>query len=96
MPKPPKPCIGVCKHRLGGGHCIACSMTKAQKKASKRLSKGSERRAFIAFLRAQQAWLGGRFKGWEIAYRRRCAKKGVEPPFDARPEGAPPPSREAA
>ena len=90
MAKPPNPCIDVCKYRLKG-HCIACSMTKAQKKAFKSAKGEAGRRAFLDFLRAQQAWLGGRFRGWEIAYRRKCAKKGVACPLD---EGAA--AREAA
>ncbi|MEO0763400.1 MAG: DUF1289 domain-containing protein [Pseudomonadota bacterium] len=82
MGKIPSPCIDVCKHKMRGGHCIGCSMTKAQKSDWKRLDGKKEKRAFIAMLVAQQAYLGGKFKGWAIAYRRLCAKKGVACPLD--------------
>ncbi|MGF1659484.1 MAG: DUF1289 domain-containing protein [Rubrimonas sp.] len=75
MLRPPSPCIDVCKHKLRG-HCIGCGMTKAQKELVKRLDGAEERRAFIVMLIDQQRRLGGRFAGWEIAYRRKCAKKG--------------------
>lgn len=81
MAKAPSPCISVCKYRLGG-HCIACSMTKPQKSAWKGLSKKRDRRAFIRFLLDQQAVLGGRFKAWAPAYRRKCDKKDVPCPLD--------------
>ncbi|MEO1001367.1 MAG: DUF1289 domain-containing protein [Pseudomonadota bacterium] len=82
MAKLPSPCIDVCKYRMRG-HCIACSMTKAQKKAFKKIDGGKKRRAFVEMLIAQQEMLGGRFKGWAGAYRRKCAKKAVECPLDA-------------
>ncbi|MEM1385862.1 MAG: DUF1289 domain-containing protein [Pseudomonadota bacterium] len=81
MGKLPSPCIDVCKHKLKG-HCIACSMTKAQKKTFKSLDANKPKRAFLAMLIAQQAALGGKFKGWTVAYRRKCEKKGVACPLD--------------
>lgn len=75
MPKPPSPCIDVCKYKLKG-HCIACGMTKAQKTRVKRLDRGADRRAFLRALLAQQQSLGRSFDGWAIAYRRKCARKG--------------------
>lgn len=82
MPKPPSPCIDVCKYKLEG-HCIACGMTKKQKSAFKRLSSGAERAAFVVALVAQQSRLGRSFEAWRIAYRRKCAKKGKPCVLDA-------------
>lgn len=81
MPKIPSPCIDVCKYRLKG-HCIGCSMTKAQKHAFRKLERNRARKDFVAFIVAQQRLLGNRFKGWGTAYRRKCAKKGVPLPLD--------------
>ncbi len=78
----PSPCIDVCKHKLKGGHCIGCSMTKKQKSEWKALDGKTAKRAFIGMLIGQQAALGGKFKGWAIAYRRKCAKKDVACPID--------------
>jgi len=75
----PSPCIDVCKFKLNG-HCIGCSMTKKQKKAFKKLDGKKDKRAFIADLLEQQVALGDRFKGWRIAYARKCDKKGAECP----------------
>lgn len=82
MPKPPSPCIDVCKYKLEG-HCIACGMTKKQKSAFKRLSSGAERASFVVALVAQQAALGRRFDAWRVAYRRKCAKKAKPCVLDA-------------
>ncbi|MEL6768790.1 MAG: DUF1289 domain-containing protein [Pseudomonadota bacterium] len=82
MGKIPSPCIDVCKHKLKGGHCIGCSMTKRQKSEWKSLDGKKAKRKFLSMLMEQQAALGGRFKGWAIAYRRRCAKKDVACPID--------------
>lgn len=76
MAKPPSPCIDVCKFKRAG-HCIGCSMTKAQKKAFKKLEGAEQRRAFIRDLVAQQAELG-KYRHWEAAYRRKCEKKGLD------------------
>ncbi|MFN3615425.1 MAG: DUF1289 domain-containing protein [Rubrimonas sp.] len=81
MSKIPSPCIDVCKYKLKG-HCIACSMTKMQKESFKRLDKDG-RAEFIVMLVAQQKALGDRFRGWAMAYRRECEKKGVPCPLDA-------------
>lgn len=78
--KVPSPCIDVCKFKFRG-HCIGCSMTKSQKKEFKALDKTKKKRAFVEELVAQQARLG-KFKGWSIAYRRKCEKKGVDFPLD--------------
>ncbi|MEM7237475.1 MAG: DUF1289 domain-containing protein [Pseudomonadota bacterium] len=80
MSKIPSPCIDVCKYKLKG-HCIACSMTKAQKSAFKRMDGQKDKRAFLDMLVAQQQALGNRFKGWGIAYRRKCAKKDLSWPL---------------
>ena len=88
MAKVPSPCIDVCKYKLKGGHCIACSMTKEQKKGFKKLDGKKKKRAFLADMVAQQARLGGKFKGWTIAYRKKCAKKDVPCPLDEMEEPA--------
>jgi predicted Fe-S protein YdhL (DUF1289 family) len=75
----PSPCIDVCKFKLNG-HCIGCSMTKQQKKAFKKLDGKKARTAFLVDLTEQQVALGDRFKGWRVAYIRKCEKKGVECP----------------
>lgn len=75
MAKTPSPCIDVCKFKRDG-HCIGCSMTKEQKKISKRLKKDSQREAFVALVMAQQQVMG-RYSHWEPAYRKRLRKKGV-------------------
>ncbi|MEM7528495.1 MAG: DUF1289 domain-containing protein [Pseudomonadota bacterium] len=84
MSKIPSPCIDVCKHKMKGGHCIGCSMTKKQKSEWKGLDGKKRKRAFIERLLDQQQALGGKFKGWAIAYRRKCAKKDVPCPIDDR------------
>ncbi|MCK0097315.1 DUF1289 domain-containing protein [Yoonia sp. F2084L] len=80
MPKTPSPCIDVCKYKRHG-HCIGCSMTKTQKSMFKSLKKDSHRAAFVDMLMAQQAHLG-KYGGWQMAYARKCKKKGVKVPFD--------------
>lgn len=77
--KLPSPCIDVCKYR-NQGHCIACSMTKLQKKAFKKQAGTKGRAAFLKMLVLQQASLG-RYTAWANVYRRKCAKKGVEAPI---------------
>ena len=81
MSKPPTPCIDVCKYKLRG-HCIACSMTKAQKAMSERLRDEDAMAEFLAGLRAQQESLGRPFWAWEAGYRQKCAKAGVTCPLD--------------
>lgn len=73
MPKVPSPCISVCKFKREG-HCIGCSMTKAQKSAFKSLEKNSQRRAFVDLVVAQQTVMG-RYTHWQDAYAKRCSKK---------------------
>jgi uncharacterized protein len=88
--KIPSPCIDVCKFKHAG-HCIGCGMTKKQKKKFKRLKGRKAKRQFIEALRVQQLEVGLK-ANWERAYRRRCAKKGVECPIDrptSRDEHAP-------
>lgn len=82
MGKIPSPCIDVCKYKLKGGHCIGCAMTKAQKKMWKQLDGRKARQRFLSALVAQHARLGGKFRGWHIAYRRKCAKKDIPCPLD--------------
>lgn len=75
MPKTPSPCIDVCKFKRKG-HCIGCSMTKAQKSLFKALEKDKHRAAFVEMLMAQQDRIG-KYDGWKIAYEKKCRKKGV-------------------
>jgi predicted Fe-S protein YdhL (DUF1289 family) len=80
LAKYPSPCIDVCKYRIKG-HCIACAMTKPQKKAFKKINKKKKQRAFLEALLEQQAALGDRFKGWRGAYAKKCEKKGAAWPI---------------
>ncbi|KJZ17899.1 DUF1289 domain-containing protein [Loktanella sp. S4079] len=80
MPKTPSPCIDVCKFKREG-HCIGCSMTKAQKSIFKKLKKEDQRAGFVKMLMAQQDVMG-KYAGWKIAYARKCNKKGAEAPFE--------------
>jgi len=75
MSKLPSPCIDVCKFKREG-HCIGCSMTKAQKSLFKDIKKESRRRGFIEMLTAQQRQMG-KFTHWEEAYRKKLAKKKI-------------------
>ena len=77
MAKTPSPCIGVCKFKRAG-HCIGCSMTKAQKSMFKKLKKNSHREAFVVMLTGQQSKLG-RYRHWTPQYLRKCLKKRVKP-----------------
>ena len=77
--KLPSPCIDVCKFRREG-HCIGCSMTKAQKKLFKSLKKPEHQHAFVDMLVHQQRDMG-KYGHWTPAYLKKCAKKGVTPPF---------------
>ncbi|MEM6589764.1 MAG: DUF1289 domain-containing protein [Pseudomonadota bacterium] len=76
--KLPSPCVDVCKYKREG-HCIACSMTKKQKKQFKSLKKADKREAFIEMLITQQEDMG-KFHAWPGMYAKRCAKRGVAVP----------------
>lgn len=82
MSHAPTPCIDVCKYKLRG-HCIACSMTKAQKQMAERLRDPEAMAAFVRGLVAQQEGLGRPFWAWEQGYRAKCARAGVPCPLDA-------------
>ncbi|EKE44030.1 hypothetical protein OCGS_2011 [Oceaniovalibus guishaninsula JLT2003] len=86
MKKLPSPCIDVCKFRREG-HCIGCSMTKAQKKLFKSLKRPEHRAAFIDMLIHQQGDMG-RYSHWAPAYLKKCAKKDVKAPPGLLPKGA--------
>jgi hypothetical protein len=75
--KVPSPCIDVCKFRREG-HCIGCSMTKAQKKMFKKLKKPEHQEGFVEMLVHQQNGMG-KYSHWAPAYARKCMKKGVHP-----------------
>lgn len=85
--KIPSPCVDVCKYKRQG-HCIACSMTKAQKAMAERIRDEAEMAGFLAELRAQQKALGDRFWAWESGYRAKCARRGAPCPLDALSEDA--------
>ncbi len=76
--KTPSPCIDVCKFKRDG-HCIGCSMTKTQKSLFKGLKKDKQRAAFVEMLTAQQQVLG-RYSHWNVAYAKKCKKKGAKLP----------------
>jgi predicted Fe-S protein YdhL (DUF1289 family) len=76
--KLPSPCVDVCKYKRQG-HCIACSMTKAQKSLFKQLKSDKHREAFIKMLITQQQQMG-KFPSWAGMYLKRCSKKGAKPP----------------
>lgn len=76
----PSPCVDVCKFKRQG-HCIGCSMTKAQKSLFKALKKNDHRAGFVEMLTAQQAQLG-KYPAWPGMYAKKCAKKGVKRPLD--------------
>ncbi len=76
--KLPSPCIGVCKFKRAG-HCIGCSMTKAQKSTFKKLKKEKHQQGFLTLLVNQQTALG-KYTHWAKAYARKCLKKGVKAP----------------
>lgn len=74
--KIPSPCVDVCKFRREG-HCIGCSMTKAQKKMFKSLKKPEHQEAFVQMLVHQQNDMG-RYSHWPPAYLKKLNKKGVK------------------
>lgn len=76
MTKVPSPCIDVCKFKREG-HCIGCSMTKAQKSLFKGLKKEKHQTAFLDMLRQQQDTLG-HYTHWEPAYLKKLKKKKVK------------------
>lgn len=80
--KTPSPCIDVCKFKREG-HCIGCSMTKAQKSLFKQLRKNAHREAFVQMLIGQQSKLG-KYRHWAPRYLRKCLKKKVKPIAEVR------------
>ncbi|WP_298430308.1 DUF1289 domain-containing protein [uncultured Jannaschia sp.] len=81
MAKTQSPCLGICTYRRAGPagrHCLACSMTKAQKALAKQAKSKAAREGFIALVMAQQAAMG-RYGHWRSAYLARAAKKGRRP-----------------
>lgn len=76
--KLPSPCVDVCKYKRAG-HCIACSMTKAQKSLFKTLKKDKHREAFVDLLVFQQKQMG-KYPAWPELYKKRCSRKGAALP----------------
>lgn len=88
MPKTLTPCIGVCKFRRpgpAGRHCIACSMTKPQKRLARRARKAGEADGVFALVQAQQRVMG-RYGHWRRAFLARCSRKGRSVPASVRPD----------
>ena len=77
MSKTPSPSIDVCKFKREG-HCIGCSMTKAQKSLFKSLKKDRHRMAFVQMLTAQQGRLG-KYSHWVQAYGKKLSKRKITP-----------------
>lgn len=77
MAKTPSPCIDVCKFKREG-HCLGCSMTRAQKSLFKQLKKKEHREGFVEMLIGQQSMLG-KYSHWKPQYLRKCLKKKVKP-----------------
>lgn len=77
MTKTPSPCIDVCKFKRKG-HCIGCSMTKAQKSLFKGLKKNDHRTAFVEMLTAQQMQMG-KYGHWTPAYLKKLKKRKIAP-----------------
>ena len=73
MGKNYSPCIDVCKYR-DDGHCCGCSMTKTQKKISKRLKSKDKQLAFEQLVRMQQNVLGG-YEAWAKAHKEKYGEK---------------------
>jgi hypothetical protein len=55
-------------------------MTKGQKSLFKKAKTNAHRDGFVEMLMAQQAQMGG-FAGWQLAYAKKCKRKGAEAPF---------------
>ena len=72
----PSPCIDVCKYN-NNGHCVACSMTKQQKKRFRKLKTNKLKKVFLRKLIDQQNKLGSQPK-WQVIYEKKCLKKGIE------------------
>ncbi len=80
----PTPCVDVCRYELEG-HCVQCSMTRAQKDLFGALKKPAAQTAFLDDLTAQQKALlarfpDARFAMWRVAYRNKCRALGKESP----------------
>ena len=69
MSKKLSPCIDICKYK-NNSHCIGCSMTKLQKKISKKIKKRDEKLAFLDLVITQQKLLGG-YEKWEEAFKKK-------------------------
>jgi len=83
----PTPCVDVCRYELEG-HCLQCSMTKAQKATFGALKKERAKAAFLRDLVEQQQALldrfpDARFAMWLTAYRAKCRAMDKDCPVDA-------------
>lgn len=85
----PTPCVDVCRYELNG-HCVQCSMSKAQKGLFGAMKKPTAQEAFLRDLVDQQSALleqfpDARFRMWRAAYRNKCRALGKTSPVE---EGA--------
>jgi hypothetical protein len=76
--------MDICRYELDG-HCLACSMTKAQKSLFGALKRERAQAQFVREIMEQQAELrpqfsGHRFDQWAVAYRNKCQAFGKTPP----------------
>lgn len=76
----PSPCLDICKYKIRGGHCIACSMTKMQKARFDALRDAEAQARFIEELLAQQAEVKSA-RTWPQEYAVKCERHGVAPPY---------------
>ena len=76
----PTPCVKICKFD-GAGLCKGCSMTRSEKKDSKRMEAKSDKQALLRLLVARLEGLG-RLHYWTRMYRRKCERRGVDCPLD--------------
>ncbi|MCV6597005.1 MAG: DUF1289 domain-containing protein [Mangrovicoccus sp.] len=76
----PNPCLDICKYKIRGGYCIACAMTKPEKRQYDGIRDSAAQQGFVDDLMIRQSELGSA-KTWPMEYARKCARRGVEPPF---------------
>ncbi|MEM1363267.1 MAG: DUF1289 domain-containing protein [Pseudomonadota bacterium] len=77
----PSPCLDVCKYKIRGVYCIACGMTKPQKRLFEGMFSEDAQRAFLEELKQQQARVGSA-KTWSMEYAAMCKRQGVQSPFE--------------
>jgi len=76
----PNPCLDICKYKIRGGYCIACGMTKPEKRQYDGTRESDAQKDFIEDLMSRQGEIGSA-RTWAMEYARKCERRGVEPPF---------------